>query len=210
MSRGMKGCYVYFVDDELKSYFVKHLTINKNTKTLKESSKYEIHPVLAEENLPFKILPFSQEKPINGVPLYDLKVAAGSFSELQQSPNTKWIELFIPLKSPTDYFVCKVIGESMNKRIPNGSWCLFKKYMGGSREGKIVLVQHYKIQDLDFGSGYTIKSYHSEKKFNQDGSWFHESIILKPLSKSPIYKDIVLDSNESEKLKIIGVFDCVL
>jgi hypothetical protein len=51
----------------------------------------------------------------------------------------------------------------MNKVIPNGSICLFRKYTGGTRNGKIVLVQHTSIQDYDFGSGYTVKEYHSKK-----------------------------------------------
>ena len=41
-----------------------------------------------------------------------------------------------------DYFACKIIGESMNRVIPNGSICLFKPYTGGSRNGKIVLVEN--------------------------------------------------------------------
>jgi len=51
----------------------------------------------------------------------------------------------------------------MNKKIPNGSYCLFKQDEGGSRNGKIVLAEHYSIQDADFGAGYTVKEYHSTK-----------------------------------------------
>ncbi len=97
----------------------------------------------------------------------------------------------------------------MNKKIKNGSWCLFKKDPGGSREGKIVLVEHYDIQDSDFGAGYTIKSYHSEKEFINE-SWSHKEIILKPLSFDSNFEDIVLNSDEINGLKVIGEFITVI
>ena len=40
---------------------------------------------------------------------------------------------------------------SMNRRIPNGSWCVFRKAGAGSREGEIVLVQSRDIQDSEVG-----------------------------------------------------------
>jgi hypothetical protein len=45
----------------------------------------------------------------------------------------------------------------MNKVIPNGSYCSFRKYSGGSRNGQIVLVESTSLQDTDYGSCYTIK-----------------------------------------------------
>ena len=97
----------------------------------------------------------------------------------------------------------------MNKKIKNGAWCLFRRDPGGSREGKIVLVEHYNIQDSGFGSGLTIKSYHSEKNIIGE-SWSHKSIILKPLSFDPQFENIILDENEISELKVIGEFITVL
>lgn len=59
--------------------------------------------------------------------------------------NIEWVELPINISAREDYFVCKIIGESMNKKIENSYWYLFKKDPGGSREGEIVLVEHYNI-----------------------------------------------------------------
>jgi hypothetical protein len=97
----------------------------------------------------------------------------------------------------------------MNKIIPNGSICLFLKYSAGSRNGKIVLVQHTSIQDSDFGSGYTVKEYHSIKNTGND-EWHHQSITLKPLSYDQAYEAIELDGEELNDLKVLGVFECVL
>ncbi len=97
----------------------------------------------------------------------------------------------------------------MNKKIPNGSYCLFKRDEGGSRENQIVLVQHYKIQDSDFGAGYTVKEYHSKKNVDED-TWVHESITLKPLSFDLSFENIDLNQEEAEELKVVGVFVDVL
>ena len=191
MYRGIKGTYVYVCDDNLRVYFKKHISIFNNER-------------------PFRILPINEVKPyINSVPLYDISVAAGAFSELQQSSDFEWIELPEPYKAKEGYFVCKVVGESMNEFISNGSWCLFEKDTGGSREGKIVLVEHYNIQDSDFGSGFTVKSYHSEKEISQD-SWSHKAIILKPLSYASNYEEIILNKDEISALKVLGIFVGVL
>jgi hypothetical protein len=102
-----------------------------------------------------------------------------------------------------------VVGESMNKRIPNGSYCLFKQDEGGSRNGKIVLVESTSINDLEFGSGYTVKEYHSVKAVSNEG-WQHESIRLKPLSNLEAFEDIVLSEDDLSHFKIVGIFDRVI
>lgn len=194
MFRGIKGVYIYACDKNLREYFKKHIN------SFQTESK-------------LRILSFNDVKPfVNAVPIFDIYAAAGNFSELQiqlNFENFKWVELPINISAREDYFVCQVIGESMNKKIENGSWCLFKKDPGGSREGKIVLVEHYNIQDSDFGAGYTIKSYHSEK-ITTDESWGHRSIRLKPHSFDSKYKNIVLEGNEINELKVIGEFITVL
>jgi hypothetical protein len=59
---------------------------------------------------------------------------------------------------------------SLNRRIPNGSWCLFREPSDGSRNGKVVIVQTRDIQDPDTGGKYTVKIYRSEKTETED-SW---------------------------------------
>jgi hypothetical protein len=53
-----------------------------------------------------------------------------------------------PENSKTIISHVKIVGESMNRVIPNSSICLFKPYTGGSRNGKIVWLTD--IQDQDF------------------------------------------------------------
>lgn len=191
MYRGIRGTFIYACDENLRSYLQQSLLFKK-------------------EPFPFRILDTREAKPyINCVPLYDISAAAGGFSELQKVDDFEWIELPKPFSANRDYFVCRVLGESMNKKIPNGSWCLFRKDTGGSREGKIVLVEHYKIQDKDFGSGFTVKSYHSVKSIGPE-NWRHSSISLKPLSDNPNFKEINLQEDELSELKVVGIFVATL
>jgi len=168
-------------------------------------------PIPSNDHLfSFRILPADEvNQYVNSIPLYDIKAAAGNFSDLQINPETEWIQLNRPFKYSEDYFVCKVTGESMNKIIPNNSWCLFKKDTGGSRSGKTVLVHQTNIQDADFGSGFTVKLYESKKTVTEE-IWGHDSIILKPQSTLPKYKDLVLVDEDLVDFKVIGIFVEVL
>ena len=82
---------------------------------------------------------------------------------LVQSSSMTGLNYPRPLGHRPDCLSHRVVGESMNRRIPNGSWCLFKLAPGGTRQGKVVLVQHRDIDDIDTGGHYTIKVYESEK-----------------------------------------------
>lgn len=97
----------------------------------------------------------------------------------------------------------------MNKIIPNGAICLFEKYAGGSRNGRICLVESTHFVDVDFGSNYTIKEYSSKKTISEEG-WQHEEITLLPISTISSYERIVLRDEELFDLKVIGLFVKVL
>lgn len=187
--RGMEGTYVYVCNPNLRKYFAQFIPAHDNRKQQK--------PVFSIVNKPNEFT----------VPYYDLEIAAGSFSDQQSVQNVTYIEL-PDLKQNENYFVCRVIGESMNKIIPNGSLCLFKKYTGGSRNGLIVLVEGSEIHDTDSGANYTIKEYSSKKSTDEEG-WHHEEIILKPLSTEP-YEPIVLRDEETINFQVVGIFAKVL
>ena len=143
----------------------------------------------------------------NPIPLYNFYAAAGSFSEMQSEKNFTLIEG--TKNNIQDYFACKIIGESMNRVIPNGSICLFKHYTGGSRNGKIVLVENIDIQDQDFNSAFTIKTYSSEKNVSDEG-WGHTSIILRPNSFDESYENIIINEENGAEMRVVGEFIKVL
>jgi len=97
----------------------------------------------------------------------------------------------------------------MNKRIPNGSWCLFQANPGGSRHNKVVIVQHRDIQDQDTGASFTVKLYSSEKTTDGD-TWSHSRIVLRPDSNMDGYETLVFDDETSGELRVIGELVAVL
>ncbi len=203
MTRGQKGCYLFCTDRETNEYFANMI---EQTRKIRELTLEEKYP-----SLNLRVLPIQEVKPfVNAVPLYNLKIAAGNFSEYQTAGNFDWVELPEHIRISAGYFVAQVLGESMNRRIPNGSWCLFKHNPGGSREGKIVLVQHRHIQDVEQGGHYTVKEYHSEKINTGDDSWEHARIVLKPKTNALGYKEIILENKHIEDLRVIGEYVAVL
>ncbi len=45
-------------------------------------------------------------------------------------------------------FIARVAGKSMEPTIPDGSYCIFCFERGGSRNGKVVLVESRLVSDL--------------------------------------------------------------
>lgn len=198
MYRGIKGTFVYACNPALRKYLAQHIPVFRaataQSRALSILSQREAH----QNN--------------RAVPFIDILAAAGNFSSNQLPGQQQWIELpedMSDIKERNSYFVCQVMGESMNKKIKNGAYCLFRRDEGGSREGKIVLVQSTEIQDADFGSGYTVKQYHSTKQARGD-SWGHRSITLKPLSDDPAYQPIELAEEALRSLTVVGIFKKVL
>ncbi|WP_445720044.1 DUF3427 domain-containing protein [Flavobacterium sp.] len=179
----------------------KYITTSKKTITI------TIEPVIHIENEE------TQSKNIdssnNLIPFYDFYAAAGSFSEMQSEKDFTLIEVPENLKSRSDYFACKIVGESMNRVIPNGSICLFKPDSGGSRNGKIVLVENIDIQDTDFNSAFTIKTYSSVKEINEESSK-NTLIILRPNSYDSKYKDIVINEENGSGMRVVGEFVSII
>lgn len=199
--RGIKGVYIYACNENLKKYLKLHLVANTNL-TLSNDSK---------ANTP-RIIPFDSVKPyVNAIPLVDYKIAATNFTDPQFYDEFSWAELPMQVSPREGYFIAQVIGESMNKKIPNGSFCLFEEYnnIAGSRNGEIVLVQCTNIQDGNYGSGFTIKEYSSVKVVTEE-TYRHKSITLKPLSDDDSFEDIELFEDESKDFKVIGIYKKIL
>lgn len=187
--RGIEGTYIYICNPNLRKYFAQVIPFFKNSQD--EVTNYTIVDAPNEFTVPY----------------YDLEIAAGKFSDLQSVEEVKYIELK-NMTNHADYFVCKVVGESMNKIIPNGSLCLFKKYSAGSRNGLITLVEGNDIFDSETGANYTIKEYSSKKTIDEEG-WHHEEISLKPLSTKS-FEAIVLRDEETTNFKVIGLFEKII
>ena len=79
---------------------------------------------------------------------------------------------------------------------------MFQIERGGSRDGKVVLVQSRQISDPETGHQYTIKRYRSEKELFPDGTWRHKRIVLSPDNNK--FADIVLDDVEADSFSVVA------
>lgn len=110
--------------------------------------------------LPFRRLGEAEAVPfVNCIPLYSLAAAAGSFGEAQAPEAEAWVAPNGRVSVAPGLFVAQVVGESMNRRIPNGAFCVFRTPVEGSRTGRVLLVQHREISDPETGGSYTVKLY---------------------------------------------------
>ena len=159
---------------------------------------------------PSSVINIADDKEQNVIPFYDFYAAAGSFSEMQENKDFKMLEVPDKYSTEQKYFACRVIGESMNRRIKNNSICIFRESLGGSRNGKIVIVENYGKDDEEYNSSFTIKTYASEKRASDNGEWEHSVILLKPNSTESRFSDIVLHEEDCENMRIVGEFVTVL
>ncbi len=53
-----------------------------------------------------------------------------------------------------------------------------------------------------------VKKYKSKKKFDEDGSWSHEQIILEPLNNE--FKPIIIDNADESEFMVIAEFVTLL
>lgn len=191
MLRGIKGTFVYACNKELHEYLAQHIPLHSLCKTTQ--FKEEI-----------KLIPY-----VNAVPFYDLQAAAEGFGECKFTEHMKWIAVPDGMTPSKNLFACKVIGESMNKIIPNGATCLFSTARGGSRNGKIVLIER---TDTTYGSSdskYTVKEYESLTVDDKDGRQ-QKKILLNPKSYSAEFETLVLTENQISSYRVIGEFVTVL
>lgn len=188
--RGIQGTFIYACNENLRKYLSNYINVEGKKAIVRE-------------------LRIFKEPASNRIPFYDLKISAGDFSGLQTPEHIQYLELDRSFKQTSGYFACKVVGESMNKIIPNGSICLFEKYEGGSRNARICLVESINIDDPELGGHYTIKEYTSKKAVSDDG-WQHQEIVLSPRSTDDTYKPIILRDEQTLDCRVIGVFIQVL
>ena len=143
-------------------------------------------------------------KYIDFLPVYSIKAACGYFGEGDDVSELGWIQVDGVGKLNRNMFVVQASGHSMEPRINDGDFCVFRANPGGSRQGKIVLVQHHNFYDSDYSGAYSIKEYSSSKSYDEFGNWQHEKIELIPLNKD--YNPIIINAEESEDFRVIGEF----
>ena len=188
MTRGMKGCYVYFCDKALAEHF-RELMAEKP----EETNVIRIEPIVNDD-----------VKYIDFLPVYSIKAACGYFGEGEEVSELGWIRAEGIGKLNRNMYVVQASGHSMEPRINDGDYCVFRANPAGSRQGKIVLVQHSNYYDADYSGAYSIKEYSSSKSYDEFGNWQHERVELKPFNKD--FESIIITPEDGDDFRVIGEF----
>ncbi len=149
---------------------------------------------LYREHVQSSVVPFRTH-----LPLYSLRAAAGKFLENDEVSEESWLETTEDLRLSPDMFVCRIQGHSMEPLIPDGSLCVFRHGVAGSRQNRLVLVEN---RDASGNNRYTVKRYRSEKARSGE-AWTHTRIRLESLN--PEYPSWDLDPEE-DKYAILAEF----
>lgn len=136
------------------------------------------------------------------LPLYSLRAAAGYFGSGEAVEPEGWVEAEEIGKLDDQMFVARVVGRSMEPRIYDGDYCVFRAKPSGTRQGKIVLAQYRGPADPETGGSFSVKRYSSEKIADPEGGWRHSRVTLSPLN--PEFQPIVLTPESEEDMQIVA------
>lgn len=120
---------------------------------------------------------------VHRVVFRDLGAAAVGFGSDQTAPHpgaaSAWARVE-DSRASKDMFALRVVGHSLEPRIPDGAICLFRggEALAGTRQGRIVLVPFRDSVDPETAGRLTVKQYWSEKRFDEDGNFKHVRIEL--------------------------------
>jgi len=203
LSRGRKGCFVWCADPPLREYFRQRLQLASRSFSLQSSKstagEHGASTLRIEPTPPGKSY---QE----WLPLYDLQAAASDFGPSVAADCLGWVPTPASVHGDDRCFVAQVLGRSMEPLIPDGSYCVFRRDVTGSRAGRVLLVQHFAINDPETGGSYTVKEYRSikveDREAGDEGSWVHTAVQLAPRNKS--FRPIWVNPDDAEELRVIA------
>jgi SOS-response transcriptional repressor LexA len=120
------------------------------------------------------------------LPVYSLRAAAGKWGDqmpVEEEPegDEGWMEVPEDLRLTKDMFIARVVGRSMEPVIPDGSLCVFRRNVVGSRQRKLLLVENFEQSEAG-GQRYTVKRYFSKKDSSKDSDWTHTVVRFEPLN----------------------------
>ncbi len=154
---------------------------------------------------PFRrVQPREEDKYRTCVPLLTLKAAAGRFGDVQEVEPDGWVEPNTKRRLRPGMFVAQVVGRSMEPTIPDGAWCLFGSPVEGTRQGRIVLVQHRDIHDPETGGSYTVKRYERLAPAVDKEGLRRSPIRLTP--SNPAFSPIDLAPADEDDVRIVAEF----
>jgi hypothetical protein len=117
---------------------------------------------------------------VTHLPVYGLRAAATKFGEGMDAALDGWVRAPENLRLTQGMFVAHVVGRSMEPLIPDGSACIFRAPVTGSRKGRFLLIENFG--ETDFASRYTVKRYGRQGLLDESAER-EQPIRLEPLNR---------------------------
>lgn len=171
MTRGVKGMYIYAVDESLR-------------KELLRMQRQKDGELLQKDQFDNSLMY------VDFLPFYTIAAACGKFgAEQRVEEPIGWVRISGRLAKNENLFVVRATGHSMEPKIKDGEYCVFEYRQGAEPDNNdIVLAEHSDEIDDETRGAYSIKKYVSEGGKG----------ILRPIN--PDYKDIVLDPTRGYRI----------
>lgn len=154
----------------------------------------------AEGESTFKVVhPRATERYVTCLPLIGIDLAAGGLMPGPADPTVTWVSLGRSRRLHRHLFVARVVGRSMEPRIPDRSHCLFNTRLPDDLQGHTLLVQHRSIRDDDTGASYTVKRFERISPRR-----------VRLIPDNPEYKPIELHESDEAEVRVVAEFVEVL
>jgi SOS-response transcriptional repressor LexA len=139
---------------------------------------------------------------ISHLPVYNVRAAATRFGELVDAAEEGWVLAPEKMRLSENMFVVRVTGRSMEPRIPDGSLCIFRAPVVGSRRGRLLLVE--KFDEHDISARYTVK------KYARAGDLVEGAERDQPVRLEPLNREFAAFDLESDQFRVVAEFVQVL
>lgn len=169
MTRGMKGCYVYFCDKNLEKHF-KDLLDNSETEVTKGPR--------VEANVNDEV------RYIDYLPLYSIGDACHKFVDGQNVKEEGWIRVEGELNRTM--FVIKAEGNGLAPDIKDGDFCQFR-LNPSLIQNTYVLTNHPGHYDPDYKGENSIKQVHWNHYIDHDGEGLLEIVLQDKTGKNCLH-----------------------
>lgn len=156
-----------------------------------------------------RIIPYEEGSgpPPRHIPVYPIRVVAGLFHQTESYENVEplgWVDANIR-GNTEDYFATFIQGDSMSPKIESGDLVIFKKYTGGSRQGRIFLIQARGLKNSETGESFVIKKYHRVTPARSESEESGTSIVHL-ISENTKYPPIVLVGLSDDDVQTLAEF----
>jgi|SRR6185312_6467631 len=152
---------------------------------------------LFDEHVDAAVRPF-----VTHLPVYGLRAAATKFGEGMDGEQEGWVRVPEGMRLSEGMFVAHVVGRSMEPLIPDGSACIFRAPVTGSRKGRYLLIE--KFGETDFDARYTVKRY------ARQGALRESAEREQPIRLEPLNREFEAFELTSDQFRVVAEFVQVL